>query len=510
MPGLRVKMQPKYYLKTWHITTIVLAGTIIRFLYGYSTKAWLGAPDQLAWGLGIDEMLNSRSWNYLQLTHAPHEGGSFFISLLSMLFRPLQAILPSLSFAALIIDTVSRCIQVRIVQKMFGYETAVWFGTWTILSVPLLIPWATVNFGLHSLSSFIPFVFLYFAIKYKDNKHLPVICGIISGIAVSLSYDSVILAIASVLFLVSVKNDSKSKLTRMLFFFAAFILTLLPHLFTRIFLYTGSSLAGNPSFSIRGISLGSSLDLSHVTNLITVWYKPLPGSFLLSAISFLSPALILLIVFLFLLTGALFFVFNRAIKNDVKLLSICIVFLFVAAYALSPFYGGDYHVKNYVYYRHLCYIIPFLTALVMCGFMRAGKFKWWLVISWMLLCGVASIQYIYSAQKIDQPAYRPAGWVLAKKYGSDINKLFRIRSVAEPQYQDELVVGFGWGLSAAILENKHDSASVEKLIQLARQCPVQNQPGIIAGIHYSFSNGITPALDQKLLPMIDSQLSIKK
>jgi len=510
MPGLRVKMQPKHYLKTWHITAIVIAGTIIRFLYGYSTKAWLGSPDQLAWGLGIDEMLNSKAWNYVQLTHAPHEGGSFFISLLSMLFRPLQSILPSLSFAALAIDTVSRFIQIRITQKMFGYETAFWFGVWTILSVPLLIPWATVNFGLHSLFSFVPFVFFYFVIKYKHNIYLPVICGIICGIAVSLSYDSVILAIASVLFFVSIKNDGKSKLVRILIFLAAFALALLPHLFTRIFLHSGSSLVNSPSFSIRGISLVSSLHGSHLINLFTAWCKPLPGSFLLSSINFLPAAVLLLIVFLFLFAGILFFVLNGTVKNDSKLLSIYIVFLFVAAYALSPFYGADYHVKSYVYYRHLCYIVPFLTALVICGFMGSGKFKLYLVISWVLLCGIASLQYIYSAQRIEQPAYRPAGWVLAKKYGNDINKLFRISSVAATQYQDELSIGFGWGLSAIILGNKTDTGSVTKLVQLTRQCPVKYQPEIIQGIYYSFSKGITPVLDQQLLPVINSQLSGKK
>jgi len=499
----------EYILKKWHLVIILLAGTIIRFIYGYSSKAWLGAPDQLAWGLSIDEMLHSKTWSYIQLIHAPHEGGSFLISLVSILFRPLQFILPSLSFTALLIDTIARLIQIKITQKLFGNETACWFGAWTIASVPLLIPWATVNFGLHSLFSFVPFVFFYFAIIYKENKYLPVLCGIISGIAVSFSYDSVVLVAVSILFLLFATKNLKVKLFNILIFFIACILVLLPHVFTRVYLNTGGALDANPAFSIRGVPLDDLFTAPHFGNLCTVWFTSLPGSYLLSSLNFLPAGLSLVIMLLFLFTGILFYVLSDSIKKETKLLSLCILILFLAAYAFSPFYGGSYHNKSYVYYRHLCYIVPFVTAIMITGFIHSGKFKLYLLTAWIILCSVASFQYISATPKITQPAYRAAGWVLAKKYGDHVNKLFQIHAITETRYQDELLIGFGWGLSAAILQNKSDSGSIEKLIQVVKQCPEKYKPEIIQGVRYSFAKGITPVLDPELLTLLDFRLPAK-
>ena len=496
-----------YILKKWHLLAILFAGTLIRFIYGYTSKAWLGAPDQLAWGLSIDEMLHSKNWSYIQLIHAPNEGGGLLISLVSLLFRPFQFILPSLSFAALTLDTIARLVQIKTTQKIFGNQTAFWFGVWTILSVPLIIPWGTVNFGLHSLTSFIPFVFFYYAVTYKENKYLPAICGLISGIAISVSYDSVILIPVSVLFVLSVSSGFKTGFVKVLTLLAVCSLAVLPHLFARVYFYTGFSLETNPVLSVRGVPLNNVFTGSHFTNLFMAWCKPLPGSFLLSSIHFFGETVLTLIVFLFLAAGFLFYIFKATIKTNIKLLSSGIIFLFVAAYAFSPFYEESYRSKSYVYYRHLSYIIPFVTVIMINGFLHSGKLKWYLVSTWLILCGFASFQYMYAFRPIDKPTYRAAGWILARKYGDNVNKLFQIHAIAEIQCQDELLTGFGWGLSTALLKNKTDTGSVNKLIQKLDQCPAVYQPGIIKGIYYSFTKGITPVLDQKLAAVLDSYLS---
>ncbi|MEO8174821.1 MAG: hypothetical protein ABI581_17115, partial [Sediminibacterium sp.] len=211
----------KYFLTKWQFILILFAGTVVRFVYGYYAKSWLAAPDQLAWQLGLDEMVNSKTWHYVQLVHAPHEGGSFLVSLLSLLFRPFRFLMPSLSWAALVIDLLSRFIQLKCTERLWDHKTALFFGIWTILSVPLLIPWGMVNYGLHSLFSFFPFLFLYVMIQYRQHTYLPVIVGVLSGIAVSFSYDSMVPVTACFIFVLAVSQTFINGLYRIFLFSAA-------------------------------------------------------------------------------------------------------------------------------------------------------------------------------------------------------------------------------------------------------------------------------------------------
>jgi hypothetical protein len=496
----------KYLFSKWSFVLILLAGTVVRFAYGYWSRAWLAAPDELAWGLGLDEMVSSQTWCYDQLVHAPHEGGSLLVSMLSLLFRPFQSIMPPLSWAALLIDTFSRWIQVRTAQKLFGEKTALVFGVWTVLSIPLLIPWGTVTYGLHSLFSFIPFLFLYVMVEYKQNKYLPAITGLLCGIAVSISYDNLLLVAASVFFVIAISQTFTNSLFKLFVFSATFVLALLPHMLARIYFDHAFSLNGDSFLSIRGVAPGnvfSSVRLSHV---VTVWFTSLPGSLLLSLPGFLSAKIICVAVCLFILTGVTFYLLSKPLDKQLKIAPVGFVVLFVIVYALSPFYGKKYDEKSYVFYRHWCYIIPLLVLIMINGFIHAGKLKWYIAGAWIALCGIASLQYIGSVQKINQPLYRPAGWILAKKYRDDPGKLFRIHAVAKQPYKNELLIGFGWGLSAAICSSGSQSA-VDKLVAVIRNSPVNYQPAMIQGVYYSFSKDITPVLDQRLLIELRSRFS---
>jgi hypothetical protein len=495
MPGLTRKLQPNAYFKTWQVTAIVLAGTIVRFGYGFTTKAWLGSPDQLAWGLDIDEMLHSKNWNYIQLTHAPHEGASFFISLFSILFRPFQSLLPSLSLAALVIDSVGRFIQIRIAQKLFGDETALWFALWSILAVPVLIPWGTVNFGLHALLSFVPFVFCWIMQKYKGAVSLPWICGIACGIAVSLSYNSIVLVVTAALFFVFDGSDPKRKIKNLLVFFVVSGITFLPHLLARIY----NDPPDEAMFSIRGAPFHF-IDWQPVINLYSVWFTSLPGSLLLLPGRILCGS-----VFLFLLVGMTFYITTA--KNKINYLPVLILFVFIVLYAFSPFYGKEYGNPNYVYYRHLCYIVPLLVVMVINGFIKMGSVKRIVLAGWLLFCGTATAYYIFNPGK-PTPTYKAAGWILAKKYQSDIGKLFAISSLAPAMHREELIKGFGWGLGASVLQ-RNDPAAVEKLVALIRNAPQGLQHTLEEGVRYAFTKGVTPVLNPSLLPEIDARLAIK-
>ncbi len=86
--------------------------------------------------------------------------------------------------------------------KAFGRTTAIYFALWTVAAVPGLLLWATVNFGLHPLSSFWPFVLLYVATRSMEEKPPAVWLGVITGLSISWSYDSLVLVPASLVLLV--------------------------------------------------------------------------------------------------------------------------------------------------------------------------------------------------------------------------------------------------------------------------------------------------------------------
>lgn len=495
----------------WHIFFILVSGTVFRFIYGYSTSAWLSAPDQLAWGLSLDEMVHSKNWSYLQLIHYPHEGGSLLMSLLSIIFRPLHFIMPPLSIAALTLDTFSRYIQLKTVQKVWGNETALWYGIWSIAAIPVLIPWATVNFGLHALSSFFPFLFLYIVVPFRDNKKLPVICGIVVGVAVSFSYDSIVLLITCISLFLFFKEEWKDKLTALLKFIVVSIIVLIPHLFIRLFLKTGFEWEGNSLLSIRGIESNNLVDLSKLFNVIRVWHKVLPGSFFLSSVSFLNGVWLRAIVYLFILSGMLLYLIKNQNKRQLKFISLIIVLIFLAFYSVSPFYIIQYVHKSFVLYRHLTYIIPLLVVIMMNGFIQAGKFKIIILTCWTALCIIASIQYIsYTKRDIIQPDYRATGWITAKKFGTDTAKLIRVYSITDKEHYAALLQGYGWAFTSSFLENKTeaDTLPVKKLIDLINQFPGELKSQVVHGVYYSFKQGITPELDKRLIPVIDYYLKL--
>ncbi|NCI50622.1 hypothetical protein GWC95_11855 [Sediminibacterium roseum] len=491
MPAPTLHMRSTARLRNGQVWAIVLAGTAVRLAFGYFTRPWLASPDQLAWSLDIDAMLQNGHWSYFQLMHAPHEGAGLFLGVFSILLKPLSSFIPSFSLVALLCDAAGRFIQVRVAQKLFGNETAWWFAWWSVLAVPVLLPWGTVNFGLHAILSFIPFLFCVVFVKYRHTKYFPVVCGVASAVAVSLSYNSVVLPIAAItVFLFDRAGDGK-KVQTILLFCGSFLIALLPHVLVRMNFDGPQSTV----FAIRDVAVYSLNDAQPLVNLYTVWFTSLPGSLLL-----LPGKLISGIVFLFLLGGFVFYV--RAAKGKEKVLPLVIVFVFVGLYSVGPFYGREYGNRHYVYYRHLCYIIPLMIVLMMHGFVVA-RVRLVLAV-WLFVCGSASAYYMLGAPKAT-PAYKAAGWILAKKYENAGDLLFAIPSVAPPGYRQELVEGFGWGLAAGLLR-KNDPASVAKLVALIWSAPQDLRQSLRTGVRHAFDKGVTPVLDPSFLVEIDLKL----
>jgi len=479
------------------IFLLVLAGALVRFYWGACTHAWLGTPDQLAWGLGIDEMQHAGELSYKKLITYPHEGGSFMVGLFSILFYDFP-FMPSLSWTSLLLDSLVRFIQIVIAYKLFGNRIGFIFGIWTIFSVPLILPWGTVNFCQHATASEFPFLFVYTISKETNPTRRNLITGALTGCAIWFSYTSVVLIPAYILWLLTSKEAKQQILKQVLQFTGVTLLFLLPHLFLRLIPSNGFELNQYAITSIRGVEWHL-FSTQNLKALAYFWYKPLPSSLFLSSTNFISSSAIRWIVFGFMAVGLIFAFSNKSFSTQLKV-SASVILFFVVSYAFSPFYSDSILNKSHVYYRHLTYIMPLIILLMIHGFTNSGKFSGYLNVAWLLLCLVGTIYFIKDCKTVN-PTYRNAGWVLAAKFGSDTGQLMRICEMAPPDQRQEVMLGFGWGLAATLLEGKstNDTSSIKLLDSLQNQFPPEVRSIVHEGIEYAFSDGVTPVLDKNIL-----------
>jgi hypothetical protein len=486
---------PATGISGWMLWLVVLAGTLIRFCYGSYAHPWFIAPDQLAWQMGLDEMLRSRNWSFLQMGHAPHEGGSSLVGMVSILFGGIKTALPPLSLAALLLDTLIRFFQIKTAQQLFGSATAFWFACWSVLSVPLLLPWSVVNFGLHYLASVFPFIFFWLLLRFRDHRYFGVYIGICIALAISVAYENCLLLIPAISVLL--RNTNKRPRSILQFTFM-FILFLLPHLLFRSFANTGYPFE-------NGIISGRLLDISaslHPKHLLTLWFTVLPASFLINSTLVGPIALLEWLVFFCIIAGIAFFIKNN--NSKLRWLFPGFVLLVLLVYAISPFSAGGKRSYSFAAYRHLAYIIPFLVLLMIDGFVRSHWKHYWLA-AWLLICGTASVAFMRRTYVEEQTAYRAAGWILVQKYGINISQLFRLQNTAAPEYHRSIAAGFGWGLATAMLRQPGDSATVFHLRSLIRQSPPAFQDDMLDGVGYAFTPGITPKLPPASLQIFNAQ-----
>jgi hypothetical protein len=496
-----------FQLKNRYIWMLVLAGTLLRFFCGMYAKAWLQSPDQLAWEAELEELLRNGNFSYKQLIHYPHEGGSFFISLLALLLIPFKTIMPALSLAALLIDTAIRFVQIRITQRVFGDRAGWAFAVFSILSLPSLLPWATVNFGLHAISSVFPFLLLYFATSVRAKERSAIYCGLLSGAAISFAFDNIILVPAYLLFL-AVTYRQQTHVVRSFFQYAGCtILALLPYLCCRLFIEQSFAFEDPGIFSVRDLSFENPFSAEQASHLYKVWYTSLPASFFLSAVNWLSSRFHTTIVLAFLLP-ALFIAVRKGSADPPKLLASLLILCFVVIYSLSPVYTASIEHKSYIDYRYMSYLLPFLLALMISSFVSLPKAGVLISYTWISLCAFFSLVYISHLQPAKIALYEPAGWVLAKKYGSEPHKLLQIVQAYDEATQQEMKKGFGWGISTGLLrdEKAPATAAVEKINILYRQFPPSDRQFVREGILFSFDAYVTPRLDPAIFPVLKMKL----
>lgn len=490
----------------WSWALWVLSGTLVRFAFGLSNCLWTTAPDQLAWGMGLDELFANGEFAYKQLVHYPHEGGSLFISLLALLFRPLGGVMPPLSWVALALDTVARSVQIRVARRSFGDRTATWFAAWTVLGAPLMLPWATVNFGLHALLSFAPFLLVQQAVR---PSRTPFVIGLCCGLLASLAYDVWVFAPAFLLWSTMRTGALGAKLRPMLLFVVGSVLAFLPHLLIRACVDHGFGLEDLSPTSIRGFEHEPIPWRSVPLKFWSVWSSDLPASFTLAPLDNAWVRAISWVIAVFIVGGLFMGLRSRAASNDALRLSICTVLSFTMVLAVAPFFVARPDGQGYLYYRYFPFIAPLLVLVLLEAYGTAGKVSTWLRGAWVLGCSAWAVGYMVGTAPCATPNFQATGWVLARKYGDDPQRLMRIIDTAPRDHRSDLYFGSGWGLAAALFDRKEstDLSVIREFDALWSQYPAMEHAVMKGGVLHAFDPGITPVLDPALRSIIADRIA---
>lgn len=500
-------------LKTLHFTNkhlviILLLGTVVRLFYGVKAQSWDAAADQVAWGVLLEELIQGASLRYDQLIHYPHEGGSVLMSLLAWYLAPFRNFLPPLSAAVLLVDFIARGVQLLVVRKVFDNSVTWLFGLWTILAVPQLIPWATVNLGLHAVAACFPFLFLYLLTREKPLLEQSVLSGLLVGAAVAFSYDNLVLIPAFLVIAAFRKDPLARKFKAAALFAGSIVITVTPHVWARLFLDNAFELTGFDAMSVRGTDCSGGAFSERWLNLLQVWYQALVGASTMPAFWGIPNVVVRIVWLLICLVGlGLGLAPASKLKSPFKI-GLVVAVVFVLMYALSPFYTSLNNAESYTTYRHFSYILPLLVVLSIAGMLQSKQRPLLLPIGLMFLSVLGSATFIATAAPKKQSTSIIAGWVLAKKIGHDTKRLKKVASLQPPEIQRELINGAVWGLTSTILENVDDpyDPKVDQLVLALRQFLPENAYEVENGVRHSFSEGLTPQLNPVLLPELLKRL----
>lgn len=485
----------------WWLWVAVLAGSLVRGAYGVYHSLWDTAPDQLAWGMGFDDLVANGLLGYRQLIHYPHEGGTLVLSLLAIPFKALDGVMPPLSWAALLVDSFSRAVQILVACRLFGRTTGRWFAVWTVLGVPLVLPWATINCGLHSLVSFAPFLLVYLA----RRPDVPVFrLGLITGVLACLSYDVLTFVPAVIGWWCVDQEALRERLKRVALFLLACGLGLLPHIASRTLFDNGFGLERMSPLSVRGLE-HAGVDWSGLLDrLWIVLHEQLPASFLLKAPLEGWPR-VAAIFFLLVFIGAVVrWCLDRRVRDRSTGLMLVVILVFCAAIAVGPFFEHRPDGHGTLYFRYFPYIIPLLCLFVLHCW---GQAAWWSNIArglFVAVCMYASLEHLRDTPIASPPNDRAVGWVLSRKYGHEPDVLLRMLHAAPDHKREDLAYGYGWGTAAALFDRKvvPDTVDVLLLDSLMMRYDAPWRPMIADGVLQAFGDGITPVLDQRIGEML--------
>ncbi|MEM9022124.1 MAG: hypothetical protein AAGB22_00185 [Bacteroidota bacterium] len=470
---------------------LCLLGTVTRLAYGLVYTPWLHNPDELSWEL----LLLSDGFRYDQLIHYPHEGGSIVVSLVAQLaawltdFRPLVV-------AAVLLDLLVRWFQLHVAHRVFNLNVALIFGAWQVFASPALLPWGTLNSGLHALAGVFPFVLLLLLAQWRTATRYQVLTGALVGLAIWFSYTNLVLVPVYLLFVVRHRSGTWPGLLAM-------VLVLAAHLMVREVADAGFHLRPLETSSIRGTALA--LDQASTWKRLLHLFSPLTSAAVASpepanAFRWLRYAYLAFVV---MALGGWVVGWRRERPRAAVAVAALVPLLFLVAYALSPFHA-EAHTGNHIVFRHLAYVLPFASLLLLVGL-------WYLrlrtvLVPLFLLIGMSATALLFRTEPIaPRPLTQQAtGWVLGTKLGHDPSRVSAILP-DETSRCSALTQGVGWGITASLLQEKmwQDSLVSQPLLDtlaaLLAAYPEKYQADLEYGVRMAFSDSVSPTLDSTLL-----------
>lgn len=492
---------PKQQLNLFFLICSI-AGAIVGYQFALSSGSFNLSAEQTAWqyASNANVIAGSRSFWF------PLEPMSLIVSKLAALFTFLNHIIPSLSLAVIVLHTLISFWQMQITAIVFGKQSAAFFALWQIAAVPLLLPLNTVVFSLDSLNSISPFLFMWLISQTPKTKINRL------KIAAYLSLLSV-LALQNLLYLplfyiairlISRETENKKLLYRPL---------LLACLFVPIMLYSFYLINGNDYLADLKQQLNSVTFTSDISDYITrpalLVLEILPkGLYLFSLPQLAGYSLSWLFFAIFVIAFGSIIKLSNFYKR-IELVALLLIVVYVFGYCLTVFFKTDINKIGFFSLRHLAYILPFLFATILHATLTnklPGKI---LVLSLIIGSAIASVYYFDKITRQADPNNRAAGWLLAKKFGADSEKLTAIAEKLPYDSKNDLYFGIGWGLTTKLLRDakKTDNALQDSLIFVISSFDQQHRLKLLEGIDYAFSPGVTPVLDSTLKQALHQKLN---
>ncbi|MBL8012044.1 MAG: hypothetical protein JNJ64_15665 [Flavobacteriales bacterium] len=471
---------------------IVLVGTLVRAWFGWSHQLWGLAPDQAAWDLALADVAHHGLPGFKHLIHYPHEGGSLPLSLIALLCMAIPGPVPPLSWAALLVDALVRYLQIGWAARLFGPRTGLVFGAWTVLAVPTMLPWATVNFGLHALMAFAPFAV---AVMLKEGAG-PFRTGLVIGGLASLAYDVwVLLPVCLAWWLMVDRGRSPRAWAALL---AGAALAFLPHALVRLSVDLGFGSEQWAPLSVRGAERSELDPRDWPVRFVSIWADVIPGSFTMGPVTDPGVRAIAWCVLPVLLIGSAVSLMR---SGRAAAVAGAFVLAFTGAMAVLPLFTIRADGTGIVHYRYVPFIMPLLALLVVDGVCRMGR--WWkgAALAWLAGCAALSIVYMVRTPVAAHASDEATGWVLGRKYGERPGDLLRMMSLLDPDRRPDFLRGCGWGTAAALFDGRgpRDREAIERGRALLTAYPSEAQAEVWRGVERAFDPAVTPRLDPIVL-----------
>lgn len=483
------------------LSLLALLGCAVRLWFGLRAELWAAAPDQLAWSVLLTEAAEG-SFRWDQLIHYPHEGGTFIVSLMALALGSSPLGVPALSWVAFVLESTIRFGMIMIAWRSLGFRTAALFAGWTVFAVPSLLPWATVNFGLHAFAAFWPFAALWLVSRQAPAEKEAVGLGVLTGLGLSFSYDAFMLVFASLILVFFSHRGWKGAKSCAIYLLVT-VAVVLPHLATRVLLDGGFDLAPSAALSVRGLEFSIPPIVELATNTRLAVTRSLPGASLLPNLGPLSADSTRLLWGVLLGLGLARTAWLARSRRTL-LFGLLVAGTWVVLYAASPVFFDERTGQSYVAYRHFSAVLPLLILLALHAAANGSR-PIRAVGLLLVLAGVwGGARALVEVTPPESANIKAAGWVLGSKLGHDPARLEALLGQVPNQDRSDLAFGYGWGIAATVLAPASPPATdaVRRVTDLSMAFSSAIRPLVINGVRHASAPGVSP----RIHPAISKQL----